>query len=539
MTLLLEGMSYRDIHARTRASHSTIAKARKALNAHGIGAVHQLDGIDDQTLAALIGDGRQLVTDEYASIDMDAVINARIGRNKTPLRVLWSNYLEAASGTTLRLYSYERFRQLVAAETATRGVTVRIAHTPGHTMQVDWAGSKMYVTDPITKKRSKVSIFVASLPYSGLVFAHGFANEKQPCWLEGHRLAFAYFGGVTSVIVPDNASTASNQISRTERTRHVNQRYEEFLEFYQTAALPTNPVRPKEKGNVESGVKVATNWCIKKLSTTVFADLDELNAAVAREIEMINNRRPFRNQALSRRDIFDQFEACELAPLPATEWVDVIWKQSKVAPDWHITIETVKYSVPYRLVGTTVTVRIRGNTLDVFANNELVATHKVSQQRGAYVTDLAHCPPGMANATHLWTPQYFLNQAGRVGPFTQAVIGNLLDAKPITAQAFQPARNILNMGKTPENKQVLEQACKQLLSGDVTAKKAVSYTAVKNMMAAVRAQSNRLATQLPTPRHNTAVDESITPDLPIRSQGMLGGVEQFRLGNLTSKGRNQ
>lgn len=58
-------------------------------------------------------------------------------------------------------------------------------------------------------------------------------------------------------------------------------------------------------------------------------------------------------------------------------------------------------------------------------------------------------------------------------------------------------------------------------------------------MAAVRAQSNRLATPLPTPRHNTAVDESITPDLPIRSQGMLGGVEQFRLGNLTSKGHNQ
>lgn len=59
--------------------------------------------------------------------------------------------------------------------------------------------------------------------------------------------------------MPDNASTASHAIRPGDRARRVNATYEEFLAHYNTAALPTRPVRPKDKGNVESGVKVVTN----------------------------------------------------------------------------------------------------------------------------------------------------------------------------------------------------------------------------------------------------------------------------------------
>ena len=40
------------------------------------------------------------------------------------------------------------------------------------------------------------------------------------------------------------------------RGREVNREYRDFLEYHHTAAVPTRPVRPKDKGHVEAGVKI-------------------------------------------------------------------------------------------------------------------------------------------------------------------------------------------------------------------------------------------------------------------------------------------
>lgn len=57
-----------------------------------------------------------------------------------------------------------------------------------------------------------------------------------------------------------------------------------------------------------------------------------------------------------------------------------------------------------------------------------------------------------------------LNQASRVGPATRQAIAALFDAKPIIAQAYLPARNILGMAKgTGDNKMILEEACHRLI----------------------------------------------------------------------------
>lgn len=97
-----------------------------------------------------------------------------------------------ASDTTADL----RFCQIIGEYVDVNDLTMRITHVPGHTMQVDWAGTKMAVFDPITGRKTKVSVFVASLPYSGLVFARGYLDEKSPNWLDAHQQAFEFFGGV-------------------------------------------------------------------------------------------------------------------------------------------------------------------------------------------------------------------------------------------------------------------------------------------------------------------------------------------------------
>ena len=134
-------------------------------------------------------------------MDIDKVVTARLGRKKPPLKVLWGQYLKSEAVRGAWFYGYERFCQIVTEHVRVNDLTLPIAHVPGHTMQVDWAGTMMQVTDPITRAVTPVAVFVATLPFSGMVFAYGYLDEKQPAWCDGHRRAFEYYGGVAQVIV--------------------------------------------------------------------------------------------------------------------------------------------------------------------------------------------------------------------------------------------------------------------------------------------------------------------------------------------------
>lgn len=486
MRLVLQKVPYRQIVARQGCSQRTIAKVRRVLDERGLTEVSQVEALSDEEIAVFFIDGRKSVVEGFVPIDVEAVVAARMGRKKPPLKVLWARYLQAGGSPGARFYGYDRFCEIVAIHVRTNDLTAPINHVPGHTMQVDWAGMKMTLTDPITGEVTAVSVFVASLPYSGLVFAHGYTDEKFEAWADGHIRAFEYFGGVPLLVVPDNASTASNRISKADRAREVNSSYSQFLEHYQTAAVPTRSAAPRDKGNVEAVVKVVTNWIIHYLAERMFASLEDLNEAVGERVEWVNNRIPFRGNDRPRSVWFAQEEVTELMALPAQRWVPVTWRRAKVHRDWHIQLDSIKYSVPYALVGTDVDVRIIGTQLDILAGGAIVATHTRASQRGAYVTDPGHGPVYYEQFQGLWSRAYFLRQGAKVGPATTAAVTRLLDAKKIEAQGFRSCMNILDLGKRG-GKQVLEAACARLVADE---RRPISYTAVKHAMTAIRAERN-------------------------------------------------
>ncbi|RGE14415.1 transposase, partial [Leucobacter sp. wl10] len=225
MSLLIQQRSYRQIEALVKCSHRAIAKARRVLVAEQLVTHAQLDALTGEDLDRFFADGRRSITSEFVPVDIDKIVVARVGRKKPPLKVLWSQYLKTPAAPGVKHYGYDRFCELVAEHVRVNDLTAPITHTPGHTLQVDWAGTQMRITDPISRQHTRVSVFVATLPYSGVVFAYGALDEKMPSWLDCHRRVFEYLGGVPLVVVPDNASTASNQISKTERARDVNPSY--------------------------------------------------------------------------------------------------------------------------------------------------------------------------------------------------------------------------------------------------------------------------------------------------------------------------
>ena len=203
LTLLVQQRPYRQIEVMAGCSHRAIARARRVLESEELSSPAQIEALTVEDIDRLFADGRKSASDEFVPVDIDTVVAARLGRKKPPLKVLWAQYVKSEAVPGARFYGYDRFCEIVTDHVRTHDLTAPIAHVPGHTMQVDWAGTRMRLTDPISRRTTPVSVFVASLPYSGLVFAYGCLDEKQQAWLDAHRRAFEYFGGVPLVIVPE------------------------------------------------------------------------------------------------------------------------------------------------------------------------------------------------------------------------------------------------------------------------------------------------------------------------------------------------
>ena len=54
---------------------------------------------------------------------------------------------------------------------------MRINHKPGDTMEVDWAGGTLPITDPVTGSTNPAYLFVAVLPCKPVMPTQNFANR--------------------------------------------------------------------------------------------------------------------------------------------------------------------------------------------------------------------------------------------------------------------------------------------------------------------------------------------------------------------------
>lgn len=237
---------------------------------------------------------------------------------------------------------------------------------------------------------------------------------------------------------------------------------------------------------------------------------------------------PFRGEQTSRCDWFTTRERGELLDLPEAPWRPVTWRVAKVNRDWHIQLDTVKYSVPHRFAGQSVDVRIMGEEIAVMTDGEIIATHRRGPHRNSYVTDGDHAPAHADATAGLWTRAYFMRQAGKIGPGTVDALTRLLDRRVIEAQGFRSCMNILELGRG-ENRPLLEAACRQLCDEDDL--RPISYTAVKHRLTALR--QNRAARPTTTGHAVGVTTAARPPGDRDTSRAHLAGVEQFRLDALT------
>ncbi|MCP5113037.1 MAG: IS21 family transposase, partial [bacterium] len=124
-------------------------------------------------------------------------------------------------------------------------VFLPLSHPPGEA-QVDFGEADVILRGETTR----VALFVMTLPYSDAIFFQAFPRECTEAFLEGHKRAFEFFGGVPRRISYDNSKIAVAKIIGS-RQREVTREFLRLESHYLFEHHFCLVRRPNEKGHVE------------------------------------------------------------------------------------------------------------------------------------------------------------------------------------------------------------------------------------------------------------------------------------------------
>jgi transposase len=305
-------------------------------------------------------------------------------------------------------------------------VTVRVERKPGEEGQVDF-GYAGRMIDPWTGEVRKAWVFVMTLSWSRHQYVEFVFDQRVETWLELHRHAFEFFGGVPERVVIDNLKAAIVRACWDDP--EVQQAYRECAEHYGFLISPCRPRTPEHKGKVEQGGVhyVKRNFLGGRRPTTIIqANQDArtwCNTTAGQRIHGTTKEQP-----LVR---FRETEQARLKPLPETPYDLAIWKVVKLHRDCHIVFDKAYYSAPFRYVGQQL--RVRGGTRRVrlyTLDYELVASHPRAAHPGERSTDPLHLPTYKVMGLML-DRATCLTLAADIGVATHQVAATLLDDRVV------------------------------------------------------------------------------------------------------------
>lgn len=380
---------------------------------------------------------------------------------------IWSEYKELDPEG----YQYTQFCEHYRRWLGKLDYVMRQEHRAGEKVFVDYTDG-LAVTNADTGELVPTQLFVAVWGHSNYTYAEASASQTLPCWIGSHVRAFAYFGRVPRVLVPDNLKSGVKSPDYYEP--ELNPTYAELATHYGTAVMPTRVRKPRDKAKVEAGVLVAQRWILAVLRHRTFFSVGEVNAAIQVLLEQLNAR-PLRRLKRSRRELFEATDKPAALALPQREYQFAEWVKAKVNIDYHVEANRHCYSVPYRLLHAALDVRLTVTTMEAFHKGERVAAHARSYVVGVPTTLKEHMPPEHRRYAE-WTPSRILAWAGKTGPSAAALAEKIMASKAFPEQGYRACMGIIRLGQRFGTAR-LEAACARALRYN-----AASFRSVKSIL---------------------------------------------------------
>ncbi|WP_246868497.1 IS21 family transposase [Saccharopolyspora sp. ASAGF58] len=264
--------------------------------------------------------------------------------------------------------------------------TTRVADgEPGAELQIDFARMGL-VNDAARGRRRVCHALILTAVFSRHMFVWLTFSQTLDAVISGCEAAWAYFGGVFKVVIPDNMAAIVADADP------VNPRFTAgWLDYAQHCGFGTDATRvrhPRDKPRVERMVQyVRGNF----FAGESFLDLADAQTRARSWCSTTAGQRMHGTIQARPLEVFTEAEAPALLALPDKAYDVPIFTKVKVHKDFHVEIAKALYSAPSQLVGQRLEVRADSVLVKLFHHGRLVKVHP-RQRPGGRWTDPADLP---------------------------------------------------------------------------------------------------------------------------------------------------
>jgi transposase len=260
-------------------------------------------------------------------------------------------------------------------------VSIAQSHVPGRLMELDWTSmNKLMIT--ICGIHFKHLLCHSVLTYSNWEWAEIAYSESFQSLKKGFQAAVYRLGAVPEILQTDNSSTATHQVEKGKKARDFNHNYRTFLDHYGVVPRSINVNSPDENGDIES-----VNGHFKRR-------IDQyLYLRGSRDFDSIDEYRSFLDDILIRGNKNRASKVNEelqvMRELPEVRLPEYTEEEKTVSSFGTIRVKKVAYSVPSRLKGYRIRVRVYEDRIELFSGRKHIDTLP-RKTGGGYSVDYRH-----------------------------------------------------------------------------------------------------------------------------------------------------
>jgi transposase len=261
--------------------------------------------------------------------------------------------------------------------------TVRFETVPGEQLQSDWG--EMW--RDVAGKRTKIHFIVNTLGFSRRFHFWCTTTEDAEHTYEGLVRSFEHVGGVTKEVLVDNQKAAVIEHRIGDRVV-FNDRFLDMAGHYGFVPRACRPNRARTKGKDERMVGYIKHNFFERYRS--FESFEHMNRLAERWLREEADRRVHGTVKEVVAERFER-EAPALGPLPVVRY-DTSYRERRVVTwDGYVEVRGNRYSVPDRLCGSVVTVRISlDGVLSVYDEDEKVIEYRLRPVTEGWVTTPGH-----------------------------------------------------------------------------------------------------------------------------------------------------
>jgi transposase len=461
LRLWLRGEGQRSIARLAAVDRKTVRRYVEAATGAGLDRAAGEEALGDELISLVCEAIRPHRPDGHGAAWATAVAKhdqLKVWLVDQKLTVVKAHELLARQGVVLPQRTLHRYAlEVLDVGRSARGSTVRVADgEPGSELQVDF-GKMGLILDPDTGRRRVCHALIFTACYSRHSYVWLSFTQTTEAVIAGFEAAWAFFGGVFRVAIPDNMSAIVDQADRLDP--RFNQA---FVEYAQDRGFVIDPARvrtPTDKPRVERTVSFVRGsmWAGEN-----FVDLGHAQRHADAWCRERAGLRIHGTIQCRPAELFALEEAPALLAAPATPYDLPTYAKPKVHRDHHVEVAKALYSVPGNLIGHHVHARADARLVRIFHRGVLIKVHPRTRP-GGRITDPADLPAektayAMRDIEHL--KRLAAGHGAAVGAYAAALLDSPLPWTKMRA-VYALLGLVKRWGAEP-----VEEACRRALEAE-------------------------------------------------------------------------